>query len=278
MGFYNQINALEEIPCFNIDKEQLYTGHHVKIDGLYSLRNLDRNAHLGVVTKQYRPIQLDEMVSVLSTAFKEADVRPVGWVDAWNGRRVIIQSEIDYSKYFNDGDDNYDTYLYTIIDNSGKGANRFVPSTIRTRCDNQLHAILRKGQVFRFQHSSSFDEKVFKTLANVKSTLKAFQQFGDNVSQLRLHPFNTDNMTDLALKLFGEPEIDKQQEKIDCVVNLFSRGTAVEGKTKYDALNAVTEYNTHYRTKRTESVLSHIRGLDGYTSITRKAYNILQNG
>ena len=273
MGFYTNIKSLSEVPCFSIEKDQVFDSKNRPIEGIYSLRNTTQDTHLGMVTKRYRPIQMQEMFDVLDHTFKAAQIRPTGWVSGWGGQKIVIRSEIDCADYFNMGEDVFETYLYTIIDNSGKGSNRFIPSTIRTTCDNQLHAVIKAGAKFTLLHSNNFDEKVKFTAKSIERTLEQFKTFGKDIQLLKAAPFTQNEMFDLAKSLI-KGKTHKAQCKQQLLVELFNYGQGNEGKTKYDALNAVTDYDTNHKVHRVTDI-GHIRGLDGYTSIARKAYSRL---
>ncbi len=276
-SFYTPIKGLGDIELFHIDKFPVLDHTGEQIPDVFSLRNTNSNAHLGMVSSRYRPIQLDEMLSVLDGAFKANDVVPNGWTMAWNGRKVIIRSELNSNALdFDDAQDPYETYLYTVIDNTGKGTNKFIPSTIRAACTNVMHAVIRQGMKFMLYHSSSFDEKVALTAANVHNTLTQFRLFGNSVKRLRNVQYSLDQMQRFAAGLIPGKTL-RVERKQATLVDLFKNGRGAEGKTKYDALCAVTEYDTHFRTKRPSTVIGHIRGLDGYTSMTRKAYQLLNN-
>lgn len=72
------------------------------------------------------------------------------------------------------------------------------------------------------------------------------------------------------------PASEKRREKIE---QLFHEGVGIEGKTKWDALNAVTEYVTHHATYRETKIASaetsRFLGVLGRNEMSERAMNLL---
>ena len=68
MGLFTKIDSLEEVPQFNVVKEEIFDSHGSRLKGLYSLMREDTRDHLGVCRDKYRPIQLGEMLDIIDTA------------------------------------------------------------------------------------------------------------------------------------------------------------------------------------------------------------------
>ena len=266
--FYKEIDTLEEVPSFDIERLQLYDSYQNVVPNTHVLRNIANGHHLGVVSDRYRPIQLDEMLDIFKNVFKEYDISPLGYAIIDHGKLVVIQSEIDFSSHFDQGDDVYDTYIYAIIDNTGKGANKFIASTIRTVCTNALN-VVNKGAKFTLRHSMNFDEKVSTSLKQMSQTLENFAMFGETVNAFRNLLFSEAQMEGFAKVL-----IPSDEHKQNMLIHLFKNGIGTNGETKYDALNAVTEFDTHFSGRKTKTLKTHVRKLIN-SSLSSNAFKLL---
>ena len=72
MGFLTEIETLEEVPRFEVNKVPLKNdrGEH---NGVFALERSDNGAHLGSCGRKYRPIQMDEMFDILDAALAEVN-------------------------------------------------------------------------------------------------------------------------------------------------------------------------------------------------------------
>ena len=94
MGFITEIKSLNEVPQFEVEKVQVFDGNKRCIDGVYSLQRSDTNQHLGMVKDKYRPIQMNEMIDIISEASdKVGDIDHIGYTTSKGGRKVVIQSK-----------------------------------------------------------------------------------------------------------------------------------------------------------------------------------------
>jgi len=142
MGFITEIKSLNEVPQFEVEKVQVFDGNKRCIDGVYSLQRSDTNQHLGMVKDKYRPIQMNEMIDIISEASdKVGDIDHIGYTTSKGGRKVVIQSK--YRDTLDVGGDKIDPYIYTVIDNTGMGSNKMIPSSVRIACDNAFHLIAK---------------------------------------------------------------------------------------------------------------------------------------
>ena len=140
MGFFTEIESLEQVPQFEVVKEPVFDRDRNSIPGAYSLQRTDTGCHLGMVGESYRPIQMSEMVDIMSRASKKiGDIDHLGFTESKGGKKVVIQSKLP--EPIDVGGDKVEPYIYTVVDHSGMGSNKVIPSTIRIACDNAFHLI-----------------------------------------------------------------------------------------------------------------------------------------
>jgi len=249
MPLFTNISTLEDIPAFEIKKEQLFDSRGAEIKNLFSLMREDTRDHIGVCRGSYRPIQMNEMLDVLDTATNQVGgISHLGYTIAGNGKRVVIQSKLN--DQLNLSGDLIDGMFYTVIDNSGMNSNKIVPSTRRIVCDNQLHIVQREAGAKKsrgVRHSFTFDDNVNDIVRKFKTNISIINSFKTVVEKLQSETFTEDQMRHLIEKLLPTSKGNlstKMQNKHEDIFNRFMRGIGNTGSTRWDALNAVTEYES----------------------------------
>ena len=273
MGFITAIKSLNEVPQFEVEKVQVFDGNKRCIDGVYSLQRSDTNQHLGMVKDKYRPIQMNEMIDIISEASdKVGDIDHIGYTTSKGGRKVVIQSK--YRDTLDVGGDKIDPYIYTVIDNTGMGSNKMIPSSVRIACDNAFHLIAQNEEASdRARHSASFDTHVDGMINNIVSAISTTKNFTQIVEKLKNEKFNRDQMVQFTQKLIpGEKdESTRRQNKREKLVELYEGGRGNVGESRWDAFNAITEFETHTGRQSPEKL---IRTFSANT-LSRRALDLL---
>lgn len=273
MGFITEIKSLNEVPQFEVEKVQVFDGNKRCIDGVYSLQRSDTNQHLGMVKDKYRPIQMNEMIDIISEASdKVGDIDHIGYTTSRGGRKVVIQSK--YRDTLDVGGDKIDPYIYTVIDNTGMGSNKMIPSSLRIACDNAFHLIAQNEEASdRARHSASFDTHVDGMINNIVSAISTTKNFTQIVEKLKNEKFNRDQMVQFTQKLIPveKEESTRRQNKREKLVELYEGGRGNVGESRWDAFNAITEFETHSGKQSPEKL---IRTFSANT-LSRQALNLL---
>jgi len=273
MGFITAIKSLNEVPQFEVEKVQVFDGNKRCIDGVYSLQRSDTNQHLGMVKDKYRPIQMNEMIDIISEASdKVGDIDHIGYTTSKGGRKVVIQSK--YRDTLDVGGDKIDPYIYTVIDNTGMGSNKMIPSSLRIACDNAFHLIAQNEEASdRARHSASFDTHVDGMINNIVSAISTTKNFTQIVEKLKNEKFNRDQMVQFTQKLIPveKEESTRRQNKREKLVELYEGGRGNVGESRWDAFNAITEFETHTGRQSPEKL---IRTFSANT-LSRRALDLL---
>jgi len=271
MGFLTEIETLEEVPRFEVNKVPLENdrGEH---NGVFALERSDNGAHLGSCGRKYRPIQMEEMFDILNTASdKVGGIEHKGYTFAGNGKRVVVQSKL--GEPIDVEGDKVDGYFYTVIDNTGMSSNKCAPSTTRIACDNALHLIeKRRGDNLR--HSDTFDANVEGMVRRIVRNVEDFTGFNDTIEFLKSNKFSRDQMAKLTQKLIPveKEESTRRINQREKIVELYESGQGNVGESRWDALNAFTEFETHSRKQSPEKL---VRSLMGNT-LSTKALRVLK--
>jgi len=271
MGFLKEIETLEDVPRFEVNKVPLENdrGEH---NGVFALERSDNGAHLGSCGKKYRPIQMEEMFDILNTASdRVGNIQHDGYTMAGDGKRVVVRSKL--GEPIDVDGDKVDGYFYTVIDNTGMSSNKCAPSTNRIACDNALHLIeKRRGDNLR--HSDTFDANVEGMVRRIVRNIEDFTGFNDTVEFLKSNKFSRDQMAKLTQKLIPveKEESTRRINQREKIVELYESGQGNVGESRWDALNAFTEFETHSRKQSPEKL---VRSLMGNT-LSTKALRILK--
>jgi hypothetical protein len=248
MPLFTEINSLDEIPSFEIVKEEVFDSRGVRVNNLFSLMRNDTRDHIGVCRSAYRPIQMSEMLDILDDATKRVGgIEHTGFTIAGNGKRVVVRSSL--VEQLNINGDKIDGVFYTVLDNSGTNSNKIIPSTRRIVCDNQLHIVRRESAGKKHKgvrHSFTFDESVSDIITKFENNINIINSFSSVVEKLQNEVFTEDQMRHLIEKLIpskGDPST-KMMNKREDIFNRFVRGIGNNGSTRWDALNAVTEFES----------------------------------
>ena len=272
MGFFTSITSLEEVPQFEVNKVDIFDAQRRKLYNTYSLQRSDTHENLGIVRSNYRPIQMEEMIDVLDTASEEVGgIDHVAYSEYKSGRAVIIQSKLQ--EQLNVDGDIVDPYFYTVIDNSGGGANKTIPSSLRIRCTNALH-LINCALSARGLHNATFDQKVHDMIDGIVHSVESARNFENTMKSLKSQKFTMNQMVEFTERLIPIKEKDSKQRvtKREKLVGLFSNGMGNVGESRWDALNAVTEYETHTGKKTSEKFF---RELGSQHTMSKKALDIL---
>ena len=273
MGFITEIKSLNEVPQFEVEKVQVFDGNRRCIDGVYSLQRSDTNQHLGMVKDKYRPIQMNEMIDIISEASdKVGDIDHIGYTTSKGGRKVVIQSK--YRDTIDVAGDKVEPYIYTVIDNTGMGSNKMIPSSLRIACDNAFHLISQNEEASdRARHSASFDTHVNGMIDNIVNAISTTKNFTKIVEQLKNEKFNRDQMVQFTQKLIPieKEESSRRQNKRERLVELYEGGRGNVGESRWDAFNAITEYETHTGKQSAEKLIRQFSA----NTLSRQALNLL---
>ena len=259
MGFFNEITTLDEVPQFEVEKVALRDVNGNSIPKAYSLQRVDNSQHLGIVKEGYRPIQIEEMLNVIKDASTViGDIEHTGFAESRGGRKMVVRSRLLHDIDM-DGDV-IQPHFYTVIDNTGMGSNKTLPSTIRVTCDNAMHIISKDqslGKLDGVRHAATFEEKIETMVNQIKSNVSNTIRFASDARKLRGQKFDRNQMTKLVQTLIPveEEESVKRQTKRDKIVGLFFNGRGNSGESKWDALNAITEFETHSGKQSTEKFI-----------------------
>ena len=266
------IDSLEDVEKFKVVKEQLYDINGKDVPGAFTIRREDTETHFGTVGPRYVPIQLDDMLSILDVATDRIDgLEYDSYTVVGNGKRVVLKSVL--AEGIAMGDDKLDGLIYTVIDNTGAGSNKIIPSTVRIYCDNAFH-LIEKRSADTIRHSRGFATSVDDIVTRVVADVDTIQRFPRTMERLSGTKFTKNQMSKYSQMLVPVEEDESAQRgnKREELVRLFSEGRGNAGETAWDAFNAVTEYESSSKRNSPEKLVRQLMG----GAFSRQAFNSLK--
>lgn len=208
---------------------------------------------LSVVGESYGVLQDSEFFNILEKVYGgRACVETAGTLRG--GKRIWALVKGDtFDVVKGDTINSFDLWVNR---HDGSGCFELHNTKIRVVCANTWRQAIGKGKnrVFGVRHTSGIAYAA-KTAAQLAIDTKA----QDLVARQSLVMMaNTRITVDAARKTFTNLFVDDVNEKltartrnqVDDMVTLFREGTGNEGRTRWDAFNAVTEFVDHYRGTR----------------------------
>jgi phage/plasmid-like protein (TIGR03299 family) len=243
-------------------------GAHVPVlDHYVTFRNSD-NAVLGVVGKDYQPLQNLDAFKWFQPFLEggQATIETAGslrggakvWVLARIRRDPLVVGKEDVMKH------------YVLLSNSHDGslAVRVGFTPIRVVCNNTLCLAheSKARKLLRVRHTS----RILDNLEDIRSTVNLAQrEFAATVDQYRRLARREINRSDLVKYVrivFGLKEKprsarqERQEKIVPAVVRLFEggRGSQTAGSNYWGAYNAVNEYLNYFRGKTQDNTLDSL--------------------
>lgn len=251
--------------------ESVFDGEAVDLESYRLLRRSDTKEVLSIVAKGWTPLQnlqLLEIAEALAQAPGVGDFQPViETAGSLRGGRIVWalvqtgQREFAGSAH----------RQYMLLSNghyTGRGV-RGTLTDVRVVCNNTLTAAENaKSAIFttHFGNVTGRIQAAIEALGWANDATKATFAIYEALATTKV---NVDKAEELFIRLFlkkGEEAedtiTDSVTEKVQEMVELFKTGRGCEGKTAFDAVNAVTDWVDHHREYRDTEGADERRFLD----------------
>lgn len=239
----------------------------VATDSYTIFRDLD-GAQLGTVGKDFTIKQNADcfrFVDTLLEANGGAHYDSAGALG--NGAKIWCSVRVPRADINVLGKDESQSYLVFATAHDGSLAHTVKLSTVRTVCQNTLHAALSDaGAMFRVKHTRTADARLDNAKHLMTGVVQNAKTLEAKLNQLATRKMTRATMVSVLNQLFpveGEKSSGRRDNILTQVLELYSSNDnnavpQIKG-TAYNLLNAVTEYVDHFRTARITS------GRDGYS-------------
>lgn len=245
--------------AYQTELKEIKTADGITMPNHLATTRSDNNQPLGVVGRNYKPIQNSEVFGFIDTLSESFHVE-YATVCNISPAHYVIQLRTDLKKEIRPGDPV--EMLLTLVNSHDCSAGfHAFPTTLRLACQNQLNRMIstRSGG-FSFRHTSDKNYRMQEGLQLFTGAQKTFETFTKNAEALAQKNMDTAMVDEFLLSVFGDENVKQPDgsEKVSTriknkktqVRTLFTDGRGNGHGTAWDLINAVTEYVDHF-TKRT---------------------------
>lgn len=236
--------TVEQRPLYYPDVEGKFNR---LIDKVAIIRS-DNNYPLGVVSEGYETVQNKELLSLVNPLVQEGvlTIENMGYLN--NGAKVFIQSKI--TKDFQIVGEDYSAYMTILNGHVGNACVAIGSSNIRVICQNTF-AMAYSNLSEKYRHSEGVNERVLESSTVVDYVNQSMAAYSVNAESLASTRCSKDQFHKLLEKSYDKEVKDMRENFVDTLNRLFYDGVGTEGKTLYDAFNAITFYGSH-ESRKTE--------------------------
>jgi phage/plasmid-like protein (TIGR03299 family) len=266
---------------FHVEKAALYDPEGNELDNTFLLRRTDTHAPLNVVRGRYQIVSNEEMLRPFHNMVKQFGARyeTAGFTN--NGRVCWVSAKLPDDLVVRPGD-RVENRIVSMIYHDGTRRNSYCPYTNRVFCNNQLNTLNRAAREgYQIGHVGNYEQQLQQAYAQFQQTLEQTQQFNTQATQLAKHKMSVSQARNFLTHVFpfGQESTDRSvtraNNRREQVYKLFREGAGNTGDTRWDMLNAITEWYDHHRkTRGTRQFLSAVTGT-GSTPHKRQAFRML---
>lgn len=244
--------------------------------------------YLGVVGRNYTPIQNEESAAFLNALVDESGAHFETAGALRGGRETFVTLRLpEYMRFEGNGvTDSVDLYLAALNSHDGTSSFRLITTPVRIVCANtQIAAIQRARSSWAVRHTSNARWAIEEARHSLRIAFTYADAFAQEVQRLVDAQRDEDRLRDLIEEVFEvhdadtDRQRDRRQAHADAVVQGMSLPTVrgFEG-TLYGAYNAVTEYIDHRIPVRDGHGAPAASAINGtYAEIKARAFRVLSN-
>jgi len=208
----------------------------------------DTDEVFGIMSEGYTPVQNTAAFDVINAVVGSGDAAFHTVGSLFGGRRVWMLCKLQ-GDYRLDNGEKLESFI--LLDNShdGTAALRMRLTSVRVVCSNTLGAATSSRAAFAARHTSGIMERVHEARDLLGLNDAYMARLIEDANRIAEQAWSHAEMTDMTYKLLGledDVAIDMQHgikaPAASKMLDLFYMGQGNRGETRWDALNAVTEY------------------------------------
>jgi phage/plasmid-like protein (TIGR03299 family) len=206
----------------------------------------DNDVALGVVSPGYELVQNDDLKSLITPMVSEGllTVTNQGYLN--KGAKVFIQAEVNQE--FQVAGESYKGLITLLNGHTGNASVAIGTTATRVICSNTFAMAYRDiGE--RFRHTEGVTERVLESTVVVNYVNDAMRKYSEYVETLAGARCTSSQFKQAVEEIYGKSTDKLRDSFVSQLNDLFYNGKGNEGRTFYDAFNAVTEYATHFSRK-----------------------------
>ena len=206
----------------------------------------DTGRGLGVVSPDYEQVQNADLLKLIDPMVQEGllTVENMGYLK--HGAKVFAQAKIN-SEFQVLGEE-YNAYVTLLNCHVGNASVAIGTTATRVICGNTF-SMAYKDINEKYRHNAGVNERVLESTAVLNYVNGAMETYAKYVEKLATTPCSGVQFKSAVGLVYGKDTEKMRDSFVDQLNNLFYNGKGNEGKTFYDAFNAITEYGSNYSRK-----------------------------
>lgn len=256
-------------------------GVTLSTDDYQGLVRSDNGTVLGIMKGRYEPIQNKDCFDFLDTLAGEGMLKYETAGALRLGKKVWLMAKYDGEQLINN--DKSEQWLLACTSHDGSMALSVQWISVRVVCQNTLSLALKgaKNQV-SIRHTENWEQKAKMAKEVLGLTKNYFTAVKDQLTQLSNEGLTSDGMQEFSKLLFKfdkegkEPVPTRTQNMRDAILARYnSPSTGTYGQTRWDALNAVSDYVDHDSTIRGQNTRMESALMGNGQTLKQRAFEYL---
>jgi phage/plasmid-like protein (TIGR03299 family) len=231
----------------------------------------DNDVALGVVSPSYELVQNEDLKSLITPMISEGLLTVTNQGYLSKGAKVFIQAQVNQE--FQVAGESYKGLITLLNGHTGNASVAIGTTATRVICSNTF-AMAYSDIGTKFRHSIGVTDRVLEStvvINYVNDAMRKYSEYVETLASARCTPLQLSRAVE---EIYQQP-VDKMRDSfVSQLNNLFYNGKGNEGKTMYDAFNAITEYATHYSRKSKDGRFNYANFGKG-ADINRRAMAVL---
>lgn len=282
---------VEKVPAYG----KLSDGTMVPAFDRFTTVRTDTNEVLGIVGKQYQPVQNRDAFGFLDSLIEDGSLKYTSAGTLRGGLYVWMMAEFP-EEFAITTDDKVKNSIFLFNAHDGSKTMRSFLSNVRLHCMNQLPYLFKGGdEQFIMRHTENVIENSRDRAQDFFGFLEAKQNsFNAMLKGLSQIDVSYDQVTKFIKEVFPQPVYDNAEQEKEISTRLMNTRQTVLGNfdamsteatsgTAYGLLNAVTEYTDHQRSSRGSNVTEKMQSrfdsviLGSGMNLKKKALEVVSN-
>lgn len=244
---------------WNVEQRPIFypsaDGTLVRYEDRVAIVREDNGVPLGVVSEGYETVQNSELLKMVKPMVEEGllTISTMGYLN--NGGKVFIQAQI--AEEFKVLGEEYKVFATLLNGHVGNASVAIGSSNVRVVCNNTFSMAYNSIQE-KYRHHEGVNERVLESKTVIDYVNSSMARYAQSVETLATSPCGKDKFHEILEAAYQKPVAKMRDSFIETMNRNFYNGVGTEGRTLYDALNAITFYNSHESRKTEEGCFNYV--------------------
>jgi phage/plasmid-like protein (TIGR03299 family) len=212
-------------------------GQPTQWDGQVAVVRDDNGRCLGSVSSGYETVQNQDLLKLIQPMVDEGVLTIENMGHLKHGAKVFAQAKINQE--FQVIGEDYNAYITLLNGHVGNASVAIGPSATRVICGNTF-AMAYSDLGEKYRHAMGVNERVLDSKAVINYVDGAMKRYSEYVETLANAKCTAASFQNAVEKIYAKDAGNLRH--IETLNNLFYNGAGNEGRTFYDAFNAITDY------------------------------------